>query len=201
MGIHPGMKMLAAVVVLFLAVGVSDSVILNKCELKQNLQAGLALSPNMTDMLAQIVCHVNLTSNFNTSAIKTISEPQKPDENRGPRKGRFVRSQGKNKGKWKVESGEDKDEYWTFYGLFQLSDEVACSSSRGHSLNLCGLTCDKLLDDNISDDLACVQVIINKMTTVISDRKAAKRIHKMISLLYQPECATAKASTYFLDCP
>lgn len=56
MSIHPGMKMLAAVVVLFLAVGMSDSVILNKCELKQQLQTDLTLPPNMTDVLAQSKC-------------------------------------------------------------------------------------------------------------------------------------------------
>ncbi|KAG1956001.1 lysozyme C, milk isozyme [Pimephales promelas] len=209
MSIHPGMKMLAAVVVLFLAVGMSDSVILNKCELKQQLQTGLTLPPNMTDVLAQIVCHVQLTSNFNTSAIKTIAEPQNSGELHGPRKGRSAKSQGKNKGRPSIkvtspphlESAEDKNEVWTLYGLFQLSNHVVCNSTQSHSLNLCGLTCDKLLDDNISDDMACVQVLINKMTAVIPDPKTAKHIRKMISLIYQPECVNAKASVYFADCP
>lgn len=46
--------MLAVVVVLFLAVGVSDGVILSKCELKQQLEEGLTLQiPNSADVLAQ----------------------------------------------------------------------------------------------------------------------------------------------------
>ncbi|KAK7165732.1 hypothetical protein R3I93_005723 [Phoxinus phoxinus] len=210
MSIHPGMKMLAAVPVLFLAVGFSDSVILNKCGLKQELQTGLTLPPNMTDVLAQIVCHVQLTSNFNTSAIKTITEPQNSGEHHGSRKGRSARSRGKDKGRPSrkvtppphLESAEDKNEVWTLYGLFQLSDHVVCNSStQSHSLNLCGLTCNQLLDDNISDDLACIQVLINKMTGVIPDPETAKHIRNMISLIYQPECVNAKASTYFADCP
>lgn len=51
---HPDVKMLAVVVVLFLAVGVSDGVILSKCELKQQLERGLTLQiPNSADVLAQ----------------------------------------------------------------------------------------------------------------------------------------------------
>lgn len=54
MRIHPDVKMLAVVVVLFLAAGVSDSVILSKCELKRQLESGLTLPvPNSTDILAQ----------------------------------------------------------------------------------------------------------------------------------------------------
>ncbi|KTF79464.1 hypothetical protein cypCar_00028066 [Cyprinus carpio] len=135
--------MLAVVVVLFLAVGVSDGVILSKCELKQQLERGLTLQiPNSADVLAQIVCHVQLTSGFNTSAIKTIAEPQEPRSGPGPRR---VRSPGeKNKGgSSSNESGEDKDEVWTLYGLFQLSDHVVCSSTQSRALNLCRLSCDR----------------------------------------------------------
>ncbi|KAK9981546.1 hypothetical protein ABG768_001073 [Culter alburnus] len=197
------MKMLAAVVVLFLAAGLSDSVILTKCGLKQQLQTSLTLPPNTTNVLAQIVCHVQLTSNFNTSAIKTINETEKPHESQGPRRGRSAKNVRPTKvtPKPHLESGEDKNEFWTLYGLFQLSDHVVCNSTQRHSLNLCGLTCNKLLDNDISDDLACVQVLINKMTAVIPDPETAKHIHKMISLIYQPECANAKASVYFADCP
>ncbi|ROL52047.1 Ribonuclease inhibitor [Anabarilius grahami] len=169
--------MLAAVVVLFLAAGFSDSVILSKCELKQQLQTGLTLPPNTTDLLAQIVCHVQLTSNFNTSAIKTITEPEKPCESHGSRKGRAAkkgRPSTKVTPKPHLESGEDKNEVWTLYGLFQLSDHVVCNSTRHHSLNLCGLTCNKLLDDNINDDVACVQVLINKISVQMERLKSSE---------------------------
>ncbi|XP_059409324.1 lysozyme C, milk isozyme [Carassius carassius] len=190
--------MLAVVVVLFLAVGVSDGVILSKCELKQQLEEGLTLQiPNSADVLAQIVCHVQLTSGLNTSAIKTIPEPQEPRS--GPRRGRSPG--GKNKGgSSSNESDEDKDEVWTLYGLFQLSDHVVCNSTQSRALNLCRLSCDKLIDDNTSDDIACVQTLINALTYPIPDPETARHIHKMISLIHQPECMTMKATSYFAIC-
>jgi len=104
----------------------------------------------LSETLFTVVCHVQLTSNFNTSAIKTIAEPQNSGELHGPRKGRSAKSQGKNKGRPSIkvtspphlESAEDKNEVWTLYGLFQLSNHVVCNSTQSHSLNLCGLTCD-----------------------------------------------------------
>ncbi len=80
-----------------------------------------------TETLFTVVCHVQLTSGFNTSAIKTIAEPQEP-KNKG--------------GSSSSESDEDKKEVWTLYGLFQLSDHVVCNSTQSHALNLCRLSCD-----------------------------------------------------------
>ncbi|XP_018922259.1 alpha-lactalbumin-like [Cyprinus carpio] len=199
--------MLAVVVVLFLAAGVSDSVILSKCELKRQLESGLTLPvPNSTDILAQIVCHVQLTSGFNTSAIKTIAEPQEHSGGQGSRHGRSPR--GKNPGSPsrpatpapRVESDEDESEVWTLYGLFQLSDHVVCRSTQSRTLNLCGLTCDKLIDDDTRDDIACIQALINAVSAPIPDPKTAKHIHKMISLIHQPQCITVNATSYFASC-
>ncbi|KAI2668122.1 Lysozyme C [Labeo rohita] len=133
--------MLAVVVVLFLVAGLSDSKILSKCELKQQLETGLSLpSTNSADMLAQIVCHVQNSSSFNTSAIKTIPEPEEPHGNHGSRHRRSPG--GKKKGHpSSSESVENKSEVWTLYGLFQLSDHVVCNSTQSRALNLCGLTC------------------------------------------------------------
>lgn len=87
------------------------------------------------------MCHVQVTSGFNTSAIKTITEPQEPRGGRGLRRGRS--SGGKNEGDSSSnESDEDKDEVWTLYGLFQLSDHVVCNSTQSRALNLCRLSCD-----------------------------------------------------------
>ncbi|XP_016139853.1 lysozyme C, milk isozyme [Sinocyclocheilus grahami] len=192
--------MLAVVVVLFLAAGVSDSVILSKCELKQQLESVITLPiPNSADMLAQIVCHVQLTSGFNTSAIKTIPEPQERNGGHGSRRGRSPR--GKNSGdSSSLESDEDKSEVWTLYGLFQLSDHVVCRSIQSRTLNLCRLTCDKLIDDDTSDDIACVQALINAVTAPIPDRKTARHIREMISLIHQPQCIAVNATSYFADC-
>ncbi|KAF5895687.1 Sperm acrosome-associated protein 5, partial [Clarias magur] len=48
----------------------------------------------------------------------------------------------------------------TFYGIFQLSD-IACESGSRPSQNLCGLSCSALTDDDISDDIACLRVLLN----------------------------------------
>ncbi|XP_016358119.1 alpha-lactalbumin-like [Sinocyclocheilus anshuiensis] len=192
--------MLAVVVVLFLAVGVSDGVILSKCELKQQLERGLTLQiPNSADVLAQIVCHVQLTSGFNTSAVKTIAETQEPRRGPGPRRGRSPGGKSEG-GSSSNESDGDNDEVWTLYGLFQLSDHVVCNSAQSRALNLCRLSCDKLIDDNTSDDIACVQALINAVTSPIPDPKTARHIHEMISLIHQPECMTMKATSYFANC-
>ncbi|XP_043105713.1 lysozyme C, milk isozyme-like [Puntigrus tetrazona] len=192
--------MLAVVVISFLAVGLSDGVILSKCELKKQLEAGLTLQmPNSADVLAQIACHAQLASGFNTAVTKTVPEPQEPRGGHGPRRGRSVR--GNNKGGSSVnESAENKNEVWTLYGLFQLSDQVACNSTQSSTLNLCKLTCDKLIDDNTSDDIACVQTLINAVTAKVSDPTATREINEMISLIRQPECMIMKASSYFHGC-
>ncbi|KAG7220262.1 hypothetical protein INR49_018318 [Caranx melampygus] len=47
------------------------------------------------------------------------------------------------------------------YGLFQLSDQLACSSnSSAPSPNVCGLNCTSLIDDDISDDISCMLHIL-----------------------------------------
>ncbi|KAL0202873.1 hypothetical protein M9458_000891, partial [Cirrhinus mrigala] len=73
-------------------------------------------------------------SGFNTSAIKTIPEPQEPRGGHGSRRGRSPG--GKSKGRPSSnESDEDKSEVWTL-------DHVVCNSTQSHAMNLCGLTCD-----------------------------------------------------------
>ncbi|KAI7810432.1 uncharacterized protein LOC130553356 [Triplophysa rosa] len=222
--IGPEVKMLAVVGVLFFVAGVSDSLVLNKCQLKQQLEAAAftlpqgVLNETTEDLLAKIVCHTQLTSGFNTSTVKQITNPNNcSNSDESDRGNRMVRSARSGKGRppppSQVEpssSEEDSDsgekhenggmKLWTLYGLFQLSDSVACTSTRGRSLNLCGLSCSKLIDDDISDDLACTQLLINKITAVNPDRKVADLINKMISLIYQAECVNVVASSYFSDC-
>ncbi|XP_051561145.1 lysozyme C, milk isozyme [Myxocyprinus asiaticus] len=222
MSICPEVKMLAVVVVLFLVAGMGDSVILNKCGLKKQLEASLTLPQvvlNQTtpaDLLAKIVCHIQLTTGFNTSSVKLITEPSKAKNSWGHsgRKGRSVGS-GKNKGRptsnvtrpTSAESsssgeshGYDGIKSCTLYGLFQLSNRVACNSTLSPTLNLCGLKCNMLIDDNISDDLACVQVLLNTMAAVTPNPLHADHIRKMISSIYKTECANVVASSYFADC-
>ncbi|XP_051993868.1 uncharacterized protein LOC127651870 [Xyrauchen texanus] len=222
MSIYPEVKMLAVMVVLFLVAGMGDSVILNKCGLKQQLEVTLTLPEvvlNQTtpvDLLAKIVCHIQLNTGFNTSSVKLITEPSKAknSQGHGGRKGRSAGS-GKNKGRPSSNvkrptsaessgSGESHEyngiKSCTQYGLFQLSNRVACNSTLSPTLNLCGLNCNMLIDDDISDDLACVQVLLNTMVAVTPKALHADHIRKMISSIYKTECANVVASSYFAEC-
>nr|XP_055062588.1 uncharacterized protein LOC129445405 [Misgurnus anguillicaudatus] len=219
MTISAEMKMLAVVGLLIFMVGVSDSVRMTKCEVKQKIEASGFTLPqgvlNQTpaDLLAKIVCHVNLTTGFDTSTIKQIANPNCTDSqfSNHSRKGRSARignRQTSGKGKGSSEEGSDSVEdscdggmkLWMLYGLFQLSDTVACSTTRVRSMNLCGLSCSKLIDGDIKDDLACFQVMINQITAVVPDQKVVAIINQIIALNYQKDCVDVVASSYFADC-
>ncbi|GFR01159.1 lysozyme C, partial [Trichonephila clavata] len=48
------------------------------------------------------------------------------------------------------------------YGIFQINDDKWCKSSLRPSQNRCGISCERLRDDDISDDVACLQHIIKE---------------------------------------
>lgn len=50
-----------------------------------------------------------------------------------------------------------------YYGLFQINEKYWCSKNSSG----CGMNCSALLDDDISDDLKCAQLIVNE-TKIIS---------------------------------
>ncbi|XP_069891184.1 alpha-lactalbumin [Dipodomys merriami] len=50
----------------------------------------------------------------------------------------------------------------TEYGLFQISNNFWCKSHQiPQSRNICNITCESLLDDNLTDDMKCVQKILD----------------------------------------
>ncbi|XDV15754.1 hypothetical protein PO909_015763 [Leuciscus waleckii] len=49
------------------------------------------------------------------------------------------------------------------YGVFQLSDQLACDSGMMPSLNVCKMSCSALIDDDITDDIACLKTMIDSM--------------------------------------
>ncbi|XP_021514423.1 alpha-lactalbumin [Meriones unguiculatus] len=54
-----------------------------------------------------------------------------------------------------------KNEDATEYGLFQISNKFWCKSSEiPESQNICGISCDKFLNDDLTDDIACVKKIL-----------------------------------------
>ncbi|XP_056318870.1 alpha-lactalbumin-like [Danio aesculapii] len=182
---HPEVNMLAAVVVLFMASGMSDALNVTKCSLKQQLETSLGLTANTTNLLSKIVCHVSLTSNFSTSAINEVYDTKEAHNVQIIQERR----------KLKVE--HKKTVLWTMYGLFQLSDHVVCASAHSHKPNLCKLSCQNLLNDDLTDDLACIKLLITK---VFHHHETVADIQELL-LFFDPRCASVTDATYFPGCP
>ncbi|XP_071385988.1 lysozyme C, milk isozyme-like [Centroberyx affinis] len=88
---------------------------------------------------------------------------------------------------------------WTLYGLFQLSDHLICDSGAGDSPNLCDINCSDLIDDNVANDITCLETIKTKFQSGDYDHHKADFV-RMIHILFQRECYDVVASTYFADC-
>ncbi|XP_004778979.1 alpha-lactalbumin [Mustela lutreola] len=51
----------------------------------------------------------------------------------------------------------------TEYGLFQINNKVWCKDNKIlQSRNICNISCDKFLDDDLTDDMTCAKKILNK---------------------------------------
>uniref|UniRef100_A0A8C9Q4A2 Alpha-lactalbumin n=1 Tax=Spermophilus dauricus TaxID=99837 RepID=A0A8C9Q4A2_SPEDA len=51
----------------------------------------------------------------------------------------------------------------TEYGLFQISNKFWCGSSQNsQSRNFCDISCDKFLDDELTDDKMCAKKILDQ---------------------------------------
>ncbi|KAG7316010.1 hypothetical protein KOW79_020876 [Hemibagrus wyckioides] len=92
---------------------------------------------------------------------------------------------------------------WTMYGVFQLSDRIACTSPGKPSLNICNLSCDKLTDDDITDDINCVLAILNykidrKGNPDVND-ESNKQFRTMVDML-RNTCPKIDYTQYFADC-
>uniref|UniRef100_A0A4W5JMC1 lysozyme n=1 Tax=Hucho hucho TaxID=62062 RepID=A0A4W5JMC1_9TELE len=263
------MQMLVVLAVAALVPSLSEGRILSKCELK-NLLEKAALKFNLTgkagvknltnkDFVAQIVCHVEKASGFNTSFVTDggpdvlptrpakVNDRHRPEPppKRGkrhagddvhpthtanndnhpthpnhptppthptrpnhptrltlPTRPEQPPKRGKRHAGNPFTSGEDnsseEETVGTLYGLFQLSDHVICSSGSTPSLNLCQMNCSALIDDDISDDLNCVETI--KQTMESGRGQQTMALKRMIKLLFQKECLTTVASSYFSKC-
>ncbi|XP_067646315.1 uncharacterized protein [Eurosta solidaginis] len=63
------------------------------------------------------------------------------------------------------------------HGIFQISDLYWCAHGQWAARKACGLTCDKLLDANISDDLKCAKIIYAEHTRLAGDGFTAWRVY------------------------
>ncbi|KAM9490390.1 uncharacterized protein ACWYII_003088 [Salvelinus alpinus] len=178
------------------------------------------------DFVAKIVCHVEKATGFNTSFVTPWRDDDGPDDSptkddnrptrpthpeHPPRRGK--RHAGDSHGdsssaeshqfsSSKEDSSEEEtseeETTWTLYGLFQLSDHVICANGSTPSLNLCQMNCSDLIDDDISDDLDCVETIKQTVESGPGDHKMA--LMRMFKQLFQKECVMTVASSYFSEC-
>ncbi|MCI4393905.1 hypothetical protein PGIGA_G00162910 [Pangasianodon gigas] len=92
---------------------------------------------------------------------------------------------------------------WKLYGLFQLADRVACTSPKKPSFNICNLSCDKLIDDDITDDINCVLTIIkskpNRKTNPEGQEEATRLIRTMNDMLMNT-CPNMDYTQYLAEC-
>ncbi|XP_039541924.1 sperm acrosome-associated protein 5-like [Pimephales promelas] len=180
-------KMLAALALVLLVSSATEGRILRKCELKKQLEAAQirvirAMGDKMTvdDLIAKLVCKAN-GSGFNTSFVKTIAP--KPKENE-------IHSFGHHKPR----------PVWRLYGVFQLSDQVACDSGMVPSLNVCNMSCSALIDDDITDDIACLKTMINSIKPKPKNASDITLPLVTLNTILVRECRFVVPSHYFAEC-
>ncbi|XP_051755106.1 lysozyme C, milk isozyme-like isoform X2 [Ctenopharyngodon idella] len=84
------------------------------------------------------------------------------------------------------------------YGVFQLSDHLACDSGMMPSLNVCNMSCSALIDDDISNDIACLKTLMNTMKPKPKEKPTDG--NKILEALMVKECRSVVPSKYFADC-
>ncbi|XP_047658878.1 mucin-2 isoform X2 [Tachysurus fulvidraco] len=90
---------------------------------------------------------------------------------------------------------------WTLYGLFQVADVIACTSSPPKpTMNLCNLSCNKLIDNDLTDDISCVQSIINYKIPVTGDKDEATRLLRTMKDMLMNSCPTVDYTNYLAEC-
>ncbi|XP_056589260.1 uncharacterized protein LOC130409349 [Triplophysa dalaica] len=86
------------------------------------------------------------------------------------------------------------------YGIFQLSDRVACDSGSNQTMNICRMNCNALIDDDIRDDIACLKTLMGFMSNVtITSPSSTPRIINM-DVTFVEECRSVVPSQYFTVC-
>ncbi|RXN09061.1 lysozyme milk isozyme-like protein [Labeo rohita] len=151
-------KMLAVLALVLLVFSTSEGRIFTRCELRSaliNATTNATVPANTTANLtriAQFVCSAERLSRLNTNLVTPI---------RG-RPGRRPRDASDS------DSSEENTIIATMFGIFQLSNRVACTSGSIPSLNLCNISCNALIDNNISDDITCLTTLLNITSNAFS---------------------------------
>ncbi|XP_070684658.1 lysozyme C, milk isozyme [Pempheris klunzingeri] len=178
------MKGLVVFLLAVLGCSLAEGIEVQKCALKDKLAQAighlLGSNGEADSLLAKIICHVELGSNFDTNTVTKLY----PGQEYGCRKN--------------VGTSNTDEDVWILYGLFQLSDHLVCSNGTAEDQGICNMDCNKLLDDDIQDDIACVLNIVNALDNVGSGEAA--NLRKMIRLIFQRECRYISPDEYFAEC-
>ncbi|CAM4470254.1 unnamed protein product [Leuciscus chuanchicus] len=89
---------------------------------------------------------------------------------------------------------------WNLLGIFQLSDRVACDSGLSGSLNLCGLECSALINDDITDDIVCLKTLAGSRSKFSGFNPKKRFLAKMLAMVLVKECRSVVPSKYFAEC-
>ncbi|KAF3688091.1 Lysozyme C [Channa argus] len=150
------------------------------------------------DLLAQLVCRVVSSSNFNYSAVNQMiieTEDHHSGEHGPPKRphGRWRRHNkrpsqtGPKPPSHHPQPHEDK-EVWTFYGIYQLGNRLVCNDSVTPSLNICGLECSQLLDNDIRIATQCLAKILTYIEPG-SEQQSTEELKTMVKLLFKDQCS------------
>ncbi|XP_040892612.1 lysozyme C-like [Toxotes jaculatrix] len=213
------MKVLVVFLLAALGCSLAEGWLVSKCDLRDQLVKAIGDLTEMEkqkgltgeNLVAKIVCHVELASGFNTSAVNELI-PGLEDHHHRSRRG--ARNQGHG-GKSSSDSEEQQhtrqppshtrppphEEIWTLYGLFQLSDHLVCSDGTTSSPNICGINCSNLIDDDIRDDISCVLKILTNLVEKGFGAANWEELKRMIRFIFQEACRDKQASDYFAECP
>ncbi|XP_064181197.1 sperm acrosome-associated protein 5-like [Anguilla rostrata] len=160
------LEILALATVAALVINNAEGQSVTKCTLKKKLEeAGLPLPDNSREngltkqnLLAKIVCKVEVNTGFNTSAVSHFEMGGKSSV--GSKSRGSSRQESASSDAHSSESHEEDIPITTLYGLFQLPGTVACTNGSNPSLNICQMDCAELIDDDITDDIACLKTLL-----------------------------------------
>ncbi|XP_015217926.1 sperm acrosome-associated protein 5-like [Lepisosteus oculatus] len=220
------MKSLSGAVALALLAAVTlmspttDAKVFTKCELLQRMKPEMPKTmPNIEEIMAKAICKVEKTTGFDTTRVnpsKTLTLPPEVlklvglggglgDGSRqnqsapgglpaGPRPGSPNGPPNPPPGN-SINLGD-------LFGIFQLSNRFACSDGITPSHNVCSMDCNKLIDDDITDDITCTKTLITLMKQKLPNTpEAMKTMQTMMeSMFSEIDCLTKDPAVYFAGC-
>ncbi|XP_012725240.2 alpha-lactalbumin-like [Fundulus heteroclitus] len=185
---------------------------LTKCEMKQLMGEVFNSLPDSMKQsglsgdrfVAKVVCHVEQLSGFNTSTVTELRREKgqgssESGSESGSESAEGSRSKGKHQsGKKQGGRSNEDDQDMNLYGLFQLAEGLVCSSENNTLPNLCGISCNKLIDDDISDDINCLVKLLTEIVKNGFTSEHSKGVWKAIKKLIDDKCKNV--DQYFSDC-